>query len=76
MKKSVWSLTDRRLGGSSDRENKKTIKNVWVMRKMTKKTIEIVTNRTGTTDTGVGREKSHYQDNREQGRTIRRRHHR
>ena len=76
MTKSVWSLTDRGLCGSADREDKRTIKNVWVMGKMTKKTIEIITNRTGTTGTDVGHENNHYQDNREQGRTIRRRHHR
>ena len=72
MTKRVWGLTDRRPCGLSDREDKRTIKNVWVMGKMTKKTIEIVTNRTSATGTGVGHEKSHYQDNREQGRTTRR----
>ena len=76
MTKRVWGLTDRRPCGSADREDKKTIKNVWFMGKMTKKTIEVVTNRTSTSDTGVGREKNHYQDNWEQGRTIKRRHHR
>ena len=76
MTKRVWGLTDRRPCGSTDREDKRTIKNVWVMGEMTKKTIEIVTNRTGTTGTDVGHENNHYQDNREQGRTIRRRHHR
>ena len=72
MTKRVWGLTDRRLCGSSDREDKKTIKNMWFMGKMTKKIREIMTNHTGTMDTGVGRERSYYQDNREQGRTIRR----
>ena len=72
MTKRVWSLTDRKPCGLADREDKRTIKNVWVMGKMTKKTIEIVTNRTGTSDTSVGHENNHYQDNREQGRTIRR----
>ena len=76
MTKRVWGLTDRIPCGSADREDKRTIKIVWVMGKMTKKTIEIVTNRTGTTGTDVGHENNHYQDNREQGRTIRRRHHR
>ena len=71
MTKRAWGLTDRRPCGSADRENKRTIKKVWVMGKMTKKTIEIVTNRTGTTGTDVGCEKNHYQDNREQERTIR-----
>ena len=37
MTKRVWGLTDRRPCGSADREDKRTIKNVWVMRKMTKK---------------------------------------
>ena len=72
MTERVWGLTDRIPCGSADREDKRIIKNMWVMGKMTKKTIEIVTNHTGTSDTGVGREKNHYQDNREQGRTIRR----
>ena len=76
MTKRVWGLTDREPCGSTDREDKKTIRNVWVMGKMTKKTIEIITNCTGTADTGVGRERKHYQDNREQGRTIRGQHHR
>ena len=76
MTKRVWGLTDRRPCGLADREDKRTIKNVWVMGKMTKKIREIVTNRTGTTGTDVGHENNHYQDNREQGRTIRRRHHR
>ena len=76
MTKRVWGQKDRRPCGLSDKGDKRTIRNVWVMGKMTKKTIEIITNHTGTTDTGVGREKNHYQDNREQGRTIRRRHHR
>ena len=67
MTKRVWSLTDRRPCGSADREDKRTIKNVWVMGKMTKKSIEIVTNHTGMTGTNVGCEKNHYQDNREQG---------
>ena len=75
MTKRVWSLTDRRPCGSADREDKRTIKNVWVMGGMTKGTIEIVTNCTGTTGTDVGHENSHYQDNREQGRIIRRQHH-
>ena len=75
MTKRVWVLTDRRPCGSADREDKKTIKNVWVMGKMTKKIREIVTNRTSSTDTSVGRERNHYQDNREQERTIRRQHH-
>ena len=72
MKKRVWGLTDRRPCGLADREDKKTIENVWVMGKMTQKIREIVTNHTGTTDTGVGCERNHYQDNREQGRTTRR----
>ena len=72
MTKRVWGLTDRRPCGSADRGDKKTITNMWVMRKMTKKIREIVTNRTGMMGTNVGREKNHYQDNREQGRTIRR----
>ena len=72
MTKRVWGLTDRGPCGSADREDKRTIKNVWVMGTMTKKIREIVTNRIGTTGTGVGRERNHYQDNREQGRTIRR----
>ena len=54
MTKRVWSLTDRRPCGSADREDKQTIKNVWVMGKMTKKIREIVTNRTGTMGTDVG----------------------
>ena len=37
MTKRVWSLTDRRPWGSADREDKRTIRNVWVMGKMTKK---------------------------------------
>ena len=37
MTKRVWGLTDRRPGGSADREDKRTIKNVWVMGRMTKK---------------------------------------
>ena len=37
MTKRVWGLTDRRPCGSSDREDKRTIKNMWVMGKMTKK---------------------------------------
>ena len=57
MTKRVWGLTDRRPCGSFDREDKKTIRNVWVMGKMTRKTIEIVTNHTGTTGTDVGRER-------------------
>ena len=65
MTKRVWGLTDRRLCGSADREDKKTIRNVWVMGKMTKKTIEIVTNHTSTTGTDVGCERNHYQDNGE-----------
>ena len=76
MTKRVWGLTDRRPCGLADREDKRTIKNVWVMGKVTKKIGEIVTNRTGMMGTGVGCEKNHYQDNRAQGRTIRRRHHR
>ena len=76
MTKRVWGLTDRRPGGLADREDKGTIKNMWVMGKMTKKIREIMTNRTSTTGTGVGHERKHYQDNREQGRTIRRQHHR
>ena len=40
MTKRVWGLADRRPCGSADREDKRTIKNVWVMGKMTKKTIE------------------------------------
>ena len=76
MTKRVWSLTDRRLCGSADKEDKRTIKSVWVMGKMTKKIREIVTNCTGTMGTDVGYENNHYQDNRKQGRTIRRRHHR
>ena len=72
MTKRVWGLTDRRPCGSSDREDKRTIKNVWVMGKMTKKIRKIITNRTSTTGTDVGCERNHYQDNREQGRTIRR----
>ena len=66
MTKRVWGLTDRRLCGSSDREDKKTIKNMWFMGKMTKKIGETITNCTGTTATGVGCERNHYQDNREQ----------
>ena len=76
MTKSVWSLTDRRPCGLADREDRGTIKNMWVMGKMTKKIREIVTNCTGTMGTDVDHENNHYQDNREQGRTIRRRHHR
>ena len=76
MTKRVWGLTDRRPCGLVDREDKRTIKNMWVMGKMTKKIREIVTNHTGTVGTGVGHENNHYQDNREQGRTIKRRHHR
>ena len=75
MTKRVWSLTDRRPCGSADREDKRTIKNVWVMGGMTKGTIEIVTNCTGTTGTDVGRVKNHDQDNSEQVRTIRSHHH-
>ena len=75
MTKRVWGLTDRRPCGSADREGEKTIKNVWVMGKMTKKIREIVTNRTGTAGTDVGHENNHYQDNGEHGRTIRRQHH-
>ena len=63
MTKRVWGLTDRRPCGSADREDERTIKNVWVMGKMTKKIREIVTNHTGTADTGVGCERNHYQDN-------------
>ena len=37
MTKRVWDLTDRGPCGSADREDKRTIKNVWVMGKMTKK---------------------------------------
>ena len=37
MTKRVWGLTDRRPCGSADREDKRTIKSVWVMGKMTKK---------------------------------------
>ena len=37
MTKRVWGLTDRQPCGSADREDKRTIKNVWVMGKMTKK---------------------------------------
>ena len=74
MTKRVWGLTDRRPCGSADREDKKTIRSVWVMGKMTKKISEIVTNRTGTAGTGVGHERKHYQDNREQGRIIKRQH--
>ena len=48
MTKRVWGLTDRKSCGSADREDKRTIKIVWVMGKMTKKTIEIVANHTGT----------------------------
>ena len=76
MTKRVWGLTDRKPCGSADREDKKTIRNMWVMGKMTKKIREIVTNHIGTMGTNVGCERNHYQDNREQGRTIRRRHHR
>ena len=72
MTKRVWGRTDRRPCGSADREDKRTIKNMWVMGKTTKRIIEIVTNRTSISDTGVGCEKNHYQDNGEQGRTIRR----
>ena len=42
MTKRVWGLIDRRPSGSADREDKRTIKNMWVMGKMTKRTIEIV----------------------------------
>ena len=35
--KRVWGLTDRGPCGSADREDKRTIKNVWVMGKMTKR---------------------------------------
>ena len=35
MTKRVWGLTDRKPSGSADREDKRTIKNVWVMGKMT-----------------------------------------
>ena len=66
MTKRVWGLTDRRPCGSADREDKRTIRNVWVMGKMTKKIIEIVTNHIGTMGTDVGREKNYYQDNGEQ----------
>ena len=31
MTKRVWGLTDRRPCGSADREDKRTIRNVWVM---------------------------------------------
>ena len=72
MTKRVQGLTDRRPCGLADREDKRTIKNMWVMGKMTKKIREIITNCTGMTGTGVGRENNHYQDNRGQGRTIRR----
>ena len=44
MTKRVWGLTDRRPCGLADREDKRTIKNMWVMGKMTKKIREIVTN--------------------------------
>ena len=71
MTKRVWSLTDRGPSGSAHREDKRTIKNVWVMGKMTKKIREIVINRTSTTGTNVGHERNYYQNNREQGRTIR-----
>ena len=37
MTKKVWGLTDRKPCGSADREDEITIKNVWVMGKMTKK---------------------------------------
>ena len=67
MTKKVWGLTVRRPCGSADREDKRTIKNVWVVGRMTKKTIEIVTNRTGMTGTDVGHENNHYQDNGNKG---------
>ena len=66
MTKRVWGLTDRGPCGLSDREDKRTIKDVWVMGKMTK-IREIITNHTSMTDTGVGHERNNYQDNREQG---------
>ena len=72
MTKRVWGLIDRGPCGSADRDDKRTIKNVWVMGKMAKKIREIVTNRTGMMGTDVGCERNHYQDNREQERTIRR----
>ena len=37
MTKRVWGLIDRRPCGSVVREDKRTIRNVWVMGKMTKK---------------------------------------
>ena len=37
MTRRVWGLTDRRPCGSADREDEKTIRNVWVMGRMTKK---------------------------------------
>ena len=37
MTKRVWGLTDRKPCGSADREDKRTIENVWVMGKMSKK---------------------------------------
>ena len=76
MTKRVWGLTDRRSCGSADREDKRTIRNMWVMGKVTKKIREVVTNCTGMTGTDVGHENNHYQDTREQGGTIRRQHHR
>ena len=35
MTKRVWGLTDKRPCGLADREDKRTIKNAWVMGKMT-----------------------------------------
>ena len=58
---------DDQEGVGPDREDKKIIRNVWVMGKMTKKIREIIINHTGTTDTSVDCERNHYQDNREQG---------
>ena len=48
----------RQIGDYVGRLTKKieTIRNVWVMGKMTKKIREIITNCTGMTDTGVGRD--------------------
>ena len=46
MTKRVWGLADRRPCGSSDREDKKTIRNIWVIGRMTKKIREIITNHT------------------------------
>ena len=40
---------------------------MWVMGKMTKRIKEIIMNHIGMMDTGVGRERNHYQDDREQG---------